>query len=613
MNLMSTFLAVFTLWLIYSLIFKMTSSRVSAFVGAFVLAFIPVFWFQTVSAEVYTLHTFFVALLIRLLWWWDERREFYALLLFVFVTGISFGNHLQTVMLAPAVLFIVISADKKLLFNVKNFALLSVFFVVALSLYLYLPIRTEAGAAIHWGDPNDWERFLAHVTGSSHREGYVLKRAPLEYFQRTNETLWLVVSQFGVMLILALWGWLKLASRRWRIFFGLVVIFDLIYTVFLNTVSLKVTAFTLPSAVVVGILMGVGIAHILTALKGLKGVGGGARRLIKAAFCMAPAVALILNYGLCDQSRNYTGYEQATNIFRTLGTGDILFVHGDNYVFPVAYGRVAERMREDVQIYDRLNILFKMPNLDTYSLPKGNSWEDERDRVEQGIVKAREHRGVFYAVFGPQAIKVPDDHQLVPYGLLHRVAGRGDKIKPSQIGSLWKNYSTESFEVDFEKDFMNREVSAYFSFRRGVHLILSGQREVGLRNMRLASHIGYDDTLIHSDMAVFLTDHGLFEEAREELEKALIYHEDLSGVHNNWGYYYHKIGRYKDAATSFRKAVELRPDNIGYHNNLGFALYEVGKNEEAFHAFKKSLSMNENQPEIKEFVAKYGLKEGIGQ
>jgi hypothetical protein len=103
-NLMSACLAVATVWLIYSIILKSTGSRLAGFVGAGVLAFSRVFWLQTVSAEVYTLHAFFVALLVRVLLWWDEEKDFYPLALLVFLTGLSFGNHMQTVMLAPSVL-----------------------------------------------------------------------------------------------------------------------------------------------------------------------------------------------------------------------------------------------------------------------------------------------------------------------------------------------------------------------------------------------------------------------------------------------------------------------------------------------------------------------------
>jgi hypothetical protein len=605
MNLMSTSLAVLTLWLIYSLIAKMTASKVAAFVGAGFLAFTPVFWSQTVSAEVYTLHAFFVALLMRLLWWWDEKREFYALMLFVFITGISFGNHLQTVMLAPGVLFIVLTADREAILDVRQFLVLSVFFVVALSVYLYLPIRTEAGAAIHWGDPNSLDRFVAHVTGRSHRESYVLNKTPAEYLVRTKEALMFVWSQFGVMVLFSVWGLVKLASRRWRVFFVLVVVFDFVYTVFLNSISLKVTAFTLPTSIVLAVLMGVGIAHFLKAMSALSGVGIGTHRLIRVAFCTVPAVLLFFNFGLCDQGRNYSAYEHALNIFRTTGQGRVLILDGDNHVFPVVYGRVVERMREDIKLYDRSNIFFKWLNMNSKLYPSSITWKNLRNQREERITKEEGSRNVFYAVFVPNAIRLPDQYSLIPLGVLHQVVNKEQLFQPQKASNVWRYYSTESFYDNFRRDFMSREICAYFHFNRGKYLILSGQPAAGLKSMKHSSQIGYDDDLIHNDMAIFLVDSGFFEEARLELEKALIYHEDLSGVHNNWGYYYHKIGKYNEAIASFRKAIELKPDDVGYHNNLGFALYEGGKNEEAFHALKKSLAINDRQSAIRGFIKKY--------
>jgi len=611
-NLMSAFFAVLTVWLVFSLIFRITSSKAGAFAGSLLLAFTPVLWSQTVSSEVYTLHAFFVALLIRLLWWWEEGRLLFRLVLFVFITGISFGNHLQTVMLAPAVLFLILSADKKYLLNVRPFFLFSVFFILALSLYVYLPVRTVAGAAMHWGDPDSLDRFMAHVTGRSHRGGYVLNKTLPEYLHRTGETLLFVWSQLGVILLMSLWGWLTLRSVRWRIFFVLIILFDFVYTIFLNIISLKITPFALPSCIVLAILSGVGLAHALRAAERISGIGHTIQKTMKAACCLIPVIPFLLNYGLSDQSRNYTAYEHALNIFRTTDYGDILFMGGDNYVFPVTYGRIAEKMREDIILYDRLNIIFKMPNVVRRAHPLSNTWENKRNRMEKGIIETRGSKDVYYAVYGPYSIHLPDRRRLITYGILHRVVKEGTPINPHDLRNLWRFYSTISFYDHFQRDFMNREISAYFYFCRGKDLILRGQSSPGLKNMALASRIGYDDTLIHSDMGIFLTDNGFFKEARRELEKALIYHEDLSGVHNNWGYYYHKIKDYDAAITSFRKAVELKPRRFSIYNNLGFALYEAGKYDESFNEFKNSLAIEKKQPEIQRFIEKYLNMKGGG-
>ena len=607
MNLMSTFFSVLTIWLVYSFILQITSSILSSLVAAFILALTPIFWSQTVSAEVYPLHTFFVALMVRLLWWWDKKKEFYRLALLAFVMGISFGNHMQTVMLAPAVLFIILSGDKAI-FNVKHFILLSLLFILTLSIYLYLPIRTEAGATIHWGDPNTLDRFLAHVTGKSHRISYVFNKGLWEYIARTKQTLWIAGSQFGVLLLLAFWGLLALPSIHWRIFFIGVMIFDIFYTIFLNTISLKVTPFTLPTCVVIAILVGSGIAALLKRCRSFSGVGKNTFRILRAACCVIPFIPFTLNFSLCDQSLNYTAYTHVLNIFRTTGNGDIVFVMSDNHLFPVVYGRIVERMREDVVLYDRHNIIFKIPDLDNYAIPNGTTWEYQRDTMEKRIIEERGNRNVFYAVFNPYTIKMPDQYALVSCGILNQVVKKEVTLKPYKVDNMWRYYAIESFYDNFERDYMNREICSFFHFSRGRYFFLSGQPSLGLKNIKLASLIGYDGTSIHSNIAIFLTDRGFFEEAREELEKALIYDEDLSGVHNNWGYYYQKIGDYNRAIDSFRKAIELRPEKFDYYNNLGLAYYEAGKKEKAVLAFQRSLAIKVDQPKLESFMKKKGLK-----
>ncbi|MDY7034650.1 MAG: tetratricopeptide repeat protein, partial [Thermodesulfobacteriota bacterium] len=405
-----------------------------------------------------------------------------------------------------------------------------------------------------------------------------------------------------VMLFLSVWGWLKLESIRWRVFFVLVVFFDFSYTIFLNTITLKITAFNLPTCFVSAILMGVGIDRVIKSSQDFSGIGSGIKNVIKMAFCIIPSIPFLTNYDLCDQSRNYTAYEHAVNIFRTTEYGDTLFMNGDNYVFPVLYGRIAERMRQDITLYDRNNIFYKLMDIKESITPYSISWEDKRNNMEKRVIEKNRDRNIYYAVFGPYAISLPDQYRFIPYGVLYRVIGKGERANPKSIINLWKYYSTVSFDESFYRDFMNREVSAYFLFCRGKSQFLAGKSDSGLKLVKLSSEMGYDDNIIHSEIAIFFTEEGLFKEARLELEKALIYHEDLSSVYNNWGYYYHKIGDYGKATESFRKAIELKPDDFGYHNNLAFSLYERGKNEESLLSLKRSLAINDNQEEISEFI-----------
>jgi Flp pilus assembly protein TadD len=415
-----------------------------------------------------------------------------------------------------------------------------------------------------------------------------------------------VGSQFGLVLPFAVWGWMKLPSARWQIFFVVVILFDLVYGVFLNIISSKITPFGLSSCVLLAILIGVGIAHILKVVRQLPFVGKMTFRAINVAVCLMPAIPLTFNYDLCDQSRNYTAYEHALNIFRTVDNGATLFLDGDNNIFPVTYGRMVERMREDIRLYDRPNLFFRMPYIDECKENSFTAWEELRPMVEKRIIE-EPHNGIYYAVFNPFPISVPDGFALHPYGILHKMTQDATLSSQDAGQSVWPLYVTESLLDDFRKDFMTREVAAYFHFARGKYFFMTGQPDQGLKSIQWASRVGYDGTDIHSDMAVFLTDHGFFEQARCEREKALIYYEDLSGVYNNWGYYYHKLGDYDKAAESFRKAIDLRPDNHGYYNNLGLALYHCGRKDEANLAFQRSLAMDGNQSDLSRFLKEPGL------
>ena len=600
MNLMSAFFSSFTVLLIFHIVRRFTRNSFCAVTSAAYLAFTPLFWSQTVSAEVYPLHLFFVALMIYLLWQWEQTRAFYQLLLFVFVTGLSFGNHMQTVMLAVPVLYFILSGDKKAIFTLRHFPAIAVFFILPLTLYLYLPIRTQAGAAIHWGDPDNLERFLAHVTATAHRGAYVFSKGPLEYLHRTVEAMGVIVVQYGILLTLCLWGWIKLSSIRWKVFFVGVILFDLIYTVFLNIISLEVTPFGLPSSLVLAILLGVGLFQFLKWIRRQEKIGNGFRKGIAAALCAIPITALAVNYGLCDQSRNYTAYEHALNIFRTVDQGSTLFLDGDNNVFPVAYGRIVEDMGQGITLHDRHNVIFRW-RLNTYPFVFAGSWDELESTVLHKIIRSRVDQGVYFATINPFAISLPEAYHSLPYGILRRAVKKGSRLDSPK--DIWQYYATTSYDDPFFRDYMNREVTSHYFFRRGESLWHSGRINEAVGFLKLASRIGYNDTSIHSDLGVFYTDRGLFEDAGRELEIALDYHDNLSGVYNNWGYFYNKKGDKSNAIMSFEKAVRLAPENYAYHNNLGYLLFSADRKKEALSTFTTSLSIRKKQPEIEKFIS----------
>jgi tetratricopeptide (TPR) repeat protein len=321
---------------------------------------------------------------------------------------------------------------------------------------------------------------------------------------------------------------------------------------------------------------------------------------------------MVSNYHICDQSRNYTAYEYSLNIFRTINNGGTVIIGGDNIVFPITYARIIERMREDVTIYDRYNLFFRMPYMGNN---KGDfvyhgEWDDLVNILEKEIIEKKSNHGVYYSLFNPYIISVPENYSLIPYGILRRVVNDRIEIDQKKRVQIWNYYVADSIEDTFVRDYMNREVVANYYYSKGSHLIMLGGIEPGLKRLKLASQIGYNDNDIHMELALSFSDLGYFDEARIELEKSLLYSQDLAGLYNNWGYYYSKKGETNKAIDSIKKAIEIDPGNTLYYNNLGSLLLETGQKDLAIKMFKKSLLIKNNQEGIKKILQENDIKTG---
>ena len=71
------------------------------------------FWSQSIIAEVYALHTLFVALTLWLVLRWDERPTFGRLALFFAAYALGFGNHLSMILLAPGFAMFLLAASPR--------------------------------------------------------------------------------------------------------------------------------------------------------------------------------------------------------------------------------------------------------------------------------------------------------------------------------------------------------------------------------------------------------------------------------------------------------------------------------------------------------------------
>jgi len=144
------------------------------------LAFSATYWGTANSVEVYPIHVFFLSVLMLVFLKailssaeklsGEESKPFIYenkyYLIFAFLLGLSFTNHLTTILLAPACMtlfFYVNFSDKKKMYKLLGY--MTVCFIISFSLYLYLPLRANMNPVMMWGNPFNMEKMYWHITG----------------------------------------------------------------------------------------------------------------------------------------------------------------------------------------------------------------------------------------------------------------------------------------------------------------------------------------------------------------------------------------------------------------------------------------------------------------
>ncbi|MGA9117554.1 MAG: DUF2723 domain-containing protein [Bacteroidota bacterium] len=133
--------------------------------GTLLLAFSGTYWSIAVAVEVYALHIFLLAAMLFLFFSAQDEGKGGRRMLFAFVAGLAFANHLMTIQLAPALLSLFFLREGVGRRAWRRLAEMAIPFLLGLSVYLYLPLRAAAHPPLNWGDPAGPGRLLRHLAG----------------------------------------------------------------------------------------------------------------------------------------------------------------------------------------------------------------------------------------------------------------------------------------------------------------------------------------------------------------------------------------------------------------------------------------------------------------
>ncbi|MDZ4710759.1 MAG: DUF2723 domain-containing protein [bacterium] len=318
------------------------------------LAFSKTFWDTANAIEVYSLHTFFliinIYLIIKACSLTFENEKFEPgneryWILFAFVLGLSFTNHLSTIFLSVGCIYLYFSVNKFSASSFKRIAILIVPFVLGYSVYMYLFVRAENNV-LSWGYPHNFENFWRHFTGkqfsiwmfssfenAGKQFNYFTKNFPLEFFY--------------LPLLIAIPGLFELFKRSKKLFnftlllFGFCVLYAINYDIY------DIDSYFLLAFIVAAIWMGFGMLFIAKKIKGNA-------KQISFAFLLICLIPLAENFSKVDESKNYFVEDYTLNVFNSAPENSIILsTQWDFWISSSIYQQYVKNIRKDLVVIDK--------------------------------------------------------------------------------------------------------------------------------------------------------------------------------------------------------------------------------------------------------------------
>jgi hypothetical protein len=155
MNLFSAFCGAGTVLVVERILSRWHVGGWAIFGALGLLATSTFFWSLSLVAEVYTLHTLLMALLILLLLRWEDRPTPARLASVALLFGLSLGHHAATVLLLPGVLWFVLAIGGRGALAPRNLLPALLAGALGLSVYLYLPLLYMLRPAFNYAGQYD--------------------------------------------------------------------------------------------------------------------------------------------------------------------------------------------------------------------------------------------------------------------------------------------------------------------------------------------------------------------------------------------------------------------------------------------------------------------------
>lgn len=596
-NVLSCLFGAATVFLICLAVYKITSSGIACVFSVLLLSFSKYFWAMSVATEVYTQNAFFAAVILLVLLS-ESITPVRRLYLLSFVFGVGTGGHHTIVFLAPAVLFWVWRRRKSFSFSSVVFSI--VFFILGMSIYIFIPLRAGRQPLFNWEDPSALDRFVRLVLRSRY-SGQLAQGKPLPVtLYLVWENLKLFASfladgltpagfiLFAACLVLSLKNAVFMPLFLFMFFSGPIFLIAARTPLTVQTKNLLERFVYLPF-IPVTVLFAYGLSNASSNYRRFRG--------ILPLAILLPVYLFYENFDKMNMRGHYIYYDYAKNILRTLPEGALLLSdRADEMEFAVAYYTRIEKFRQDVMFIDCNAGVSKSIYGDDYYGIWGRPRLERREIVEKRLI-ATTTRDVFYATFLPDQVDIPKYR----HGLLYAVrTERGRRKGKSPVKLSWDEIYTLRRPHRNEM----RSVSlwtGHFHILADYFLDVDEPVRAKRQYMAIVSETGDFSPLMKTGWWYFQK--GDLRSAEKEYAGLLRAGGDRADVLTNLAVVLEKKGDRDGAEKLYGRAIEADPGYAPAWYNLGVIYWGRGDWENVVKCFEKAVKLDPEHESAGKYLA----------
>lgn len=306
-------------------------------------------WEQSTAYEVYSLQFLLInlSLLFFIIGTTNSEKEKRYLVLSALFIGFSFSNHLTTILIIPSILYLYLKRPGKVLQfnkeNLKSLLFLTLWVLLGISLYIYLPLRSMSEPEFNWGFVHrGLDKFLYHVQGKQYQVwmfsgSEVILENLGKFFGKLPNNLGIV----GIILVFT--GIFRLSkSYKEILIFTLILFFSCLFYA-MNYSIHDIDVYFYIS--LISLIMIVSAGALFIAEKNQK--------FIYLIFLL-PLINISINYDENDNSDNYLVYDYVRSVVDNVEhNGLIISSQWDYWVSAFYYLQKVENYRTDIKVIDK--------------------------------------------------------------------------------------------------------------------------------------------------------------------------------------------------------------------------------------------------------------------